>query len=269
VIEDKILERNSVRIEGIEMSSARRMVRLYKQAQRDLTIKLLMTPDNTYSKAKLEQALVEVDLMLRMLKERIRQEASASYDLVNEQAAEDAARELNALEKKFSGINNLVNVDAIIAAVEPESYLFNNYESSLDAYDAKMRSMFENALTQGLIQQKSWTQVVNDLESVTNQEEWTLARIVRTELHGLYGSSKLRGFQEIKTEYVPDLKKTLYHPMDARTGEDSLQLIKENLIVDLDQPFSYVFRGKKRVFMSPPERPNDRAILIPYRLSWK
>lgn len=269
MIEDKIFERNSVRLEGIEMSSARRMIKLYKQARKDLTIKLLMAQDNTYSQAKLEQAIREIDTMLIFLKERIRNEARDSYDLINEQAAEDSARELNALEKRFNGINNLVNVDAIVAAVEPETFLFNNYESSLDAYDAKMRSLFENQLAQGLIQQKSWTQVVSDLEMVVDQEEWVLARLVRTELHSLYGSSKLRGFQQIKTEYVPDLKKTLYHPLDARTGEDSLQLIKENLIVDLDKPFVYTFNGKKRVFMAPPERPNDRAILIPYRNSWQ
>lgn len=269
MIEDKIIERNSVRIEGIEMSAARRMIKLYKQAQKDLTVRMLMAPDNTYSKAKLEQALIEVDQMLRLLKARVRQEAQDTYDLVNEQAAEDAAKELNALEKKFSGINNLVNVDAIVSAVNPETFLFNNYESSLDAYDAKLRSLFENQLAQGLIQQKSWTQMVSDLEMVTNQEDWTLARIVRTELHSLYGSSKLRGFQEIKSEYVPDLKKTLYHPMDSRTGEDSIQVSKENLVVDLDKPFVYEYGGRKRVFMSPPDRPNDRSILIPYRNSWK
>jgi hypothetical protein len=135
----------------------------------------------------------------------------------------------------------------------------------VQSYNDGLRASFQSALTQSLIQQKSWSQAVYDLESVFDAEEWKLARIVRTELHGIYNVSKMRGFGTIKEDYIPDLKKTLYHPMDSRTGQDSIQLAKENLIVDIDKPFVFNYKGKTRVFMTPPDRPHDRAILIPYR----
>ena len=66
------------------------------------------------------------------------------------------------------------------------------------------------------------------------------------------------------------------HPIDNRTGDDSVQLASQNPVVDNDEPFRFTFRRatkngiveEKRVFMFPPDRPNDRAILVPFRESW-
>lgn len=269
----RILERNASRIEGIEMSQARRMLKLYKQARSELTFRLLTTPDNTFTEARLRSAMAQVEDMILILEKRAKDESRFGADMVREQGSEDSAREMNELEKKFSGVNPAINVDAVVASIDPDTFLFNNYQSSLDAYNANLRSGFERELSQALLQQKTWSQAVSDMEMVFNAEEWVLARIVRTELHGLYNTAKFRGFQSIQTDYFPDLKKTLYHPMDSRTGEDSIQAAGKNLIVDIDEPFKYSFKqGNKiivREFMTPPDRPNDRSIMIPYRSSWE
>jgi hypothetical protein len=269
----RILERNASRIEGIEMSQARRMLKLYKQARSELTFRLLTTPDNTFTEARLRSAMAQVEDMILILEKRAKEESRFGTDMVRDQGSEDSAREMNELEKKFSGVNPAINVDAVVASVDPDTFLFNNYQSSLDAYNANLRSGFERELSQALLQQKTWSQAVSDMEMVFNAEEWVLARIVRTELHGLYNTAKFRGFQSIQTDYFPDLKKTLYHPMDSRTGEDSIQAAGKNLIVDIDKPFKYSFKqGSKiivREFMTPPDRPNDRSIMIPYRSSWE
>lgn len=68
---------------------------------------------------------------------------------------------------------------------------------------------------------------------------------------------------------IPDLKKTLFHPMDNRTGKDSKRLSQNNPIVPINEPFIEYSTGKKLEYMAPPNRPNDRAILIPYRDEWK
>lgn len=56
--------------------------------------------------------------------------------------------------------------------------------------------------------------------------------------------------------------------MDARTGQDSVALAKRNPIIDIDKPFVQKFGKQEYVFMYPPNRPNDRAILVPYRASY-
>ena len=87
----------------------------------------------------------------------------------------------------------------------------------------------------------------------------------------------MKGMDKIKDDVLPDLKKALMHPIDSRTGQDSKQLAKENPVVDIDEPFVFTFvrRNKdgsvvedRREFMFPPDRPNDRAILVPFREEW-
>lgn len=99
-------------------------------------------------------------------------------------------------------------------------------------------------------------------------EEWKLTRIVRTEMHGMYNYSKMNGMSELQEQRLPDLMKTLMHPLDKRTGKDSKALAQENPIIPIDEPFKFKWNGKTRTFMAPPDRPNDRAILVPYRESW-
>lgn len=261
-----ILERNSNRIEGMEMNEARKLMKEFRRARDEIKAKLLFTPDNTFTEAKLKNALVQIEDGLRILKQKRKSLIQQSFSFFTEQGVEDGVREVNTFEKHFAGVRAPLPIDAIIDSTKPENLLFNNYESSLDNYSAGLRQKFQTALTQALLQNKSWSQAVYDLDGV--EDEWILARLVRTELHGIYGMSKVNSFSTIQEEYLPDLKKTLYHPMDSRTGDDSKEAAAAKLIVDVDEPFRYEYNGKLRIFMSPPDRPNDRSIVIPYRSAW-
>lgn len=263
-----ILEKNASRVEGMELRQAQRMLKQYRAAANDIKIRMMNTPDNTFSEAKLKTLLNEVNTTISLLKQRVSNDIQMGFNFMHEQGIEDGGNEINRFQKKFAGINNPLPIDAIIESTEPENLLINQFQSSVDAYDARVRSGIQTELTQGLIQGKSWMQVVNDLGGLFTSHEWELARIVRTELHNIYGQSKNNGFLTIRDNYLPDLKKTLYHPMDSRTSDDSLYLVKNPLIEDLDQPFRYKWKGQERVFMTPPDRPNDRSILIPYRGEW-
>lgn len=263
-----ILERHVSRLEGLEMSQARKVLKQYKIAKERLKAQLLMTPDNTFTEAKLESALIQIEAGIKQLQFQINPELRSGFSYLTEQGVEDSAREVNAMEKEFNGVNSILPVDTIIESTEPSNFLFNQFESSILTYGQALRGKFQSTLTQSLLQRKSWTQAVWDMEEVFNADEWILARIVRTELHNIYNVSKSNGFLQIRQDYLPDLKKTLYHPMDSRTGDDSKEAAALNLIVPIDEPFQYKYKDKIRTFMTPPDRPNDRAILIPYRESW-
>lgn len=261
-----ILERNADRLEGIQMNQARKLLKEYKKAKEEIRLQLLANSgDNVFTEAKLNNTLAQIEMMVAQLKAKIAGNLRDGYDYLSNQGVEDSVREVDAFDKYFGGGFGKLPYDEIIDSVDPNNYLFNQYESSVDAYNESLRNSFQSSLTQSLIQQKSWSQTVADMTGVFDLEEWKLARIVRSELHGIYNVSKMDGFLNIRDNYTPDLMKTLYHPMDARTGADSIQLAKENPIIPVDQPFVFEWKGKRRVFMTPPDRPNDRAILIPYR----
>jgi hypothetical protein len=267
-----ILERNSARLEGLELSQVRKLIKLYKEAKIALREQLLFSTSNTFTEAKLSVALEQITAGLKVLERRLNQELRFGFETLSEQGIEDSAKEINAFEKNFNGVANIVPINAILESTEPENFLFNQYQTSIDTYNQQLRGEFQRVLGQSLLQNKTWSQAVFDMEQVFDAQEWVLARIVRTELHQIYNAGKMRGFSTIQDDYFPDLKKTLYHPMDSRTGGDSMTAAAKNLIVDLDKPFVYTFiQGKKtitRTFQFPPDRPNDRAILIPYRESY-
>lgn len=264
----RILERNSNKIEALELREARRLARLYRKAREDIKLRLLSSSSNTFTEARLNTTLEQIDKMLVSLNTKIKQDAQLSFEDITEQGFEDSAREINKFEKHFNGVTSMVDVDTIIESLDSKNYLFNQYESSLESYSNYLRTSFQSTLTQSLIQKKTWTQAVSDMEMIFNGGEWRLARIVRTELHNIYNHSKMQGFEKIQQDYIPDMKKTLYHPMDSRTGGDSEAMAKQNLIVDINEPFVFKYNGKTYNFMFPPNRPNDRAILIPYRESY-
>jgi hypothetical protein len=264
-----ILERHVSRLEGLEMSQARKVLKQYKAARESLKAQMLMAPDNSFTEAKLKSALIQIEVGIKELQHRINPELVSGFEYLTEQGVEDSVREVNAFEKHFLGTSAPLPVDAIIESTEPENLLLNQFQASVEAYSAGLRGRFQNVLTQSLLQKKTWTQAVWDMEAVFNEEEWKLARIVRTELHNIYGISKMNGFLGIRDEYVPDLMKTLYHPMDGRTGQDSIEAASLKLIVPLEEPFRYKWKGRERVFMSPPDRPNDRSILVPYRTAYE
>jgi hypothetical protein len=263
-----ILERNHTKVEGIELKEARKLQKIYQRAKLELKMQLLSSTDNTFTEAKLKSALLQVEQILNHINYRLRNEARFGFDLMADSGIEDSVREVNAFEKHFRGVNSSIPFEEILESTKRENFLFNNYQTSIDSYSANLRAKFQSKLTQSLIQKKTWSQAVWDMEQVFNGEEWILARIVRTELHNIYNVSKMGGFLEVRDQYMPNLKKTLYHPMDSRTGDDSQKAARLKLIVDIDKPFQYSFKEEVRTFMAPPDRPNDRAILIPYRKEW-
>lgn len=264
-----ILERNSDKLEGLQMNSARKLLKEYKRAREELKAQMLMTPSGTFTEARLNATLVQLEASIAQIERQVNPLLRSFFDVITESGIEDSAKEVNAMEKLFMGASRPIDIDAVMETTDPSNFLFNQFESSISTYNEQLRNGFQQSLTQALLQQKSWSQAVWDMEQVFGQTEYILARIVRTELHGIYSGAKFNGMLNIRDNYLPDMMKTLYHPMDSRTGEDSKKAASMNLIVPLDEPFRYSFKGKERVFFLPPDRPNDRSILIPYRRSYE
>lgn len=95
-------------------------------------------------------------------------------------------------------------------------------------------------------------------KSITKAINETI-RLARTEAWKYANEERLAEF--IKKGYK---FKTTYPVKDNVTGEDSWFYYDVHQVKPLLEPFSYVWDGKDRVFMTPPDRPNDRNILIPY-----
>lgn len=274
-VED-LAEKHVERLTRLEQRDAEILIRRYKEIRRDLRDRLDRLPEQSFSAQQLRGVMVQVDLAIQSMNQSLVDRLFELAEDAAERGVDDLLEEIRKFDRHFTGAVVPINVDAAVIVSDANNLLVNKYESSLRAYGEDVRSTIAATLSQGVIEQVSSSVMVRRLSQFFEFEEFKLQRIARTELHGVYGLAKQRTLEDA-AEIRPDIKKALWHPMDSRTAADSKQLAKADPIVPVDEPFRFTFRRKRkdgtvvtedRVFMTPPDRPNDRAIMIPYREAW-
>lgn len=267
-----IVQTNIERLSTMEEKQAQKLLKSLREVRTELMSRLATIPEGTFSEQQLNVTLVQVQTAIDAINRKLKDEMFDAGTLFAERGVNDLVTEINRMNKKFSGSIIPLNLDAIMLATDTQNFLVNKYDASIDAYSADLRAQITGQLLNSLIArdttQRTVSQLVGSVGKFFAGEEWKLTRIARTEFHGAYNYSKINGMIEVRDETLPDLMKTLMHPMDKRTGEDSKALAQENPIIPIDEPFVQNYNGKKFIFMAPPNRPNDRAVLLPYRKVW-
>ena len=268
----ELIQSHIERVSNLEEQQQRKLIRVFKRVRQDLQDRLLTIPEGTFTEQQMQVTLVQVTAAIEAIKRDLKTGMVDASEILGLQGVKDLVREVTKFEKKFTGSIQPININAAIVATRAQTFLVNKYQASLDAYGEGLRAQITGEIAQSMITrdttQRTVSQLVGSVGKFFIGEEWKLNRIVRTELHNIYNFTKMMSMGDAKDQGLPDLKKSLMHPMDDRTGEDSKKLAKENPIVDIDEPFRFKFKGTERVFLFPPDRSNDRAILVPYRAEW-
>lgn len=258
-------------LEQLDSQTLRRLQPLLKQSVTDLRDQLDKFSTESYSYKQRTQSLRSVQNALHYIENSLEkgiEEAAYSYNYFAQKISQKEIKQLGLVTPQ---------IDQDLVSMEKNEFLINNAKESLRIYNSDIRSRVSEALTQGVLQKRTGFEVTGRLSKFMKIKTYRVERIVRTELHKIFNSSKMLAYSQFKNENFPDMKKALYHPMDHRTGDDSKQLAKLGPIVDIDKPFVFVYkrtlksgavRKDKRVFMVPPDRPNDRAAMVPYRPEW-
>lgn len=256
------------KIRGLEDSEAKRLIRRYRDVRQDLRDRLDTLKGDTFSAQHLRGVLVQVDGAIAAMGDGLKDGMNESADKAATTGLDHLMEELNKYNKRFTGAVVPINVDAVAIATDTKNFLFNQYDVSIDSYSELIRQRLAQGITQAAIEEISLSELTRRLGQFLQGEEWRLEMIARTELHNVYNLGKLNGMRGIAESDIPDLKKTLIHPIDKRTGRDSIYAKNLDLVVPINEPFEYTWKGQVRRYMVPPDRPNDRSILIPYREAW-
>jgi hypothetical protein len=135
----------------------------------------------------------------------------------------------------------------------------------LERYGVETIGHFETEMRKGLIAQKSWSEMESDL--IDNSPflqgkpgHWA-KRIVRTEIMGAYARSSWETIREVDDQ-LGDMVKILVATFDDRTGSDSYAVHGQ-----CRRP-EEAFQSWFGFYQHPPNRPNDREIVVPHRISW-
>ena len=271
LVED-VIQRNIEKVSGLEESQQRKLLRAFRGIRQELTDRLLIVPEGTFTEQQLNVTLVQVQSAIEAIKRELKGTMAESSEILGLRGIRDLVGEVGRFQNKFEGSVQQLNIDTILIATDAKNFLINKHDASLDAYAADLRASITGQIVNSLAirdtNQRTVAKLRSDIGRFFLGEEWKLNRIVRTEMHNIYNFAKLKGLQRVQEQTLPDLQKSLMHPLDARTGQDSKILAAANPVVDIDQPFRFTFKGKERIFMFPPDRPNDRSILVPFRKVW-
>src|SRR6185312_5950214 len=158
------------------------------------------------------------------------------------------------LDRKDNKFPRAINSIVLISKV------FNKLELELDKILYGVSTITEDSI----INPENKEFLVNQLdklEELTNKcfdkAKNEAIRIVRTESWRYVNERRLEEFLKKGYKY-----KTTYPVKDDRTGDDSWFYYDIRQVKPVHEPFSYVWEGVTRTFMTPPDRPNDRNILI-------
>jgi hypothetical protein len=156
-------------------------------------------------------------------------------------------------------------------------------KTSMAKYGASMVGKLEGALAQTLVQGESGFQAIDRLTNVMGGEWWRAERIVRTEQSWAYNATAMDGVADA-TKTFPDMMMrwcelvadVTLAPYDKRVGDDSIamhgQLAKAGSMFQMPSvapaglKISPSLLGKS--WANPPNRPNDRSVIQPWRPGW-
>ncbi len=262
IVEDHINE-----VLGLEKSESKRIMSSYNEVKKDLIDRLSRYPRGSFTAQHLRGTLAQVEGAIDAMNSQLSGETLAGSKKAAILGVDGLLTQMKEFDEKFTGAVTPINLNAALVASDTANLLVSKYKTNLDAYGANLYKEISNGLFTAAIGETTQDEVVGRLASHFSGEEWRLERIVRTELHNVVNLGKLRGMEEM-SEDVPDLLKTLMHPMDARTGKDSMYAAKLKLVAKIEEEFEYTWMKQTRKFMTPPDRPNDRSIIVPYRKEW-
>lgn len=273
----------------VQKMGSRNLRRVLSRSEADLVERLsTMRPTSTFTRATLETTLTHVRAVLADLRTNIKTTIVDGAKPAAEYATQGTIDYLNSMEESFSGIATqpLALDEAAMfeqSVVGARSSILRRLGSSgtgapgapgeavaakqgiLDRYGLNVIGDFEQTLTQGVLQRKSWAEMKVDLLGqspfLQGKPAFWADRIVRTEMMGAYNRASWESNREADDQ-LGDMVKILSATFDDRTGSDSFAVHGQVRLPD------EAFESWFGLYQHPPNRPNDREIVVPHRISW-
>ncbi len=270
----------------IDLRGVGRFRRVYRQARVELETRLAALEaagrGATFTAHQMRLVLAQTMMATGKVQAGIAANLESNSRLATTTAGRHLVGMVDSLSKRFGRVTPVIPATEVAAiggmleGVDP--MLLRRYRVSAATYGPQAISDVQKGLTQSIIQRETVDQAVNRIRGASGlfqRQAWRAERIVRTEMSYTYGVGKQRSMERLR-QTVPEvgkMQKRLVATFDSRTGDDSKELNGQT--VDVDQPFVWVVKdskgrptGKVVHYMQPPNRPNDREIVIPWVKGW-
>lgn len=230
----------------------------------------------SFTAQQLRVAMGQVGLVLHQLGFTLKDLAQDAAFSASDPAVAGVIHYMQEAEKKFSGVTERLPLkDAILferARSGVRSSVLHRLEGDpkkgpgiLQRYGDAVVEKFESHLQQRLLARTPWADVRNGLIAdspfLQQAPAFWAERIVRTE--AMNGSNRaIWETNKAADEQLGDVVKILSATFDTRTGADSVAVHGQ-----IRRP-EEAFQWWEGLYQHPPNRPNDREVVVTHRLSW-
>lgn len=257
-------------------------VKMLERAQRELDARLARVTgggagDDSFSAAQLRNALVQIRVVLRDIRPAMKEQVLTAGELASSKAAEDAVAYMQQAQRRYYGVAAKIPFkEATLfdrAVTGTRASILQRLEDDpkrgpgiLSRYGDSVVERFEKRLQQRFIQGKPWAEVRADLIAdspfLKEAPAYWAERIVRTEIMGAHNTANHQAIEAVNDEVAGVMLKILAATFDDRTASDSYAV--HGQIRRPSEPFDDWYHS----YMHPPNRPNDREVVVPHSIEW-
>lgn len=260
---------------------------LYDRMLEDVTRRIRATPAGTFTHQQLTGLLAQVKLGLARLQAPLRDAVEGGATEVGVHAARTLLQDAAKLERHFSGaVISLPLLESVRlrGLVDGQvSSLMRVHATSMARFGTQLVGRMEEELGASLSLGETHAQAIDRIMNTGDLQWWRAERLVRTEYAFAAGRSARAAADEQAEELDGDMwSRWTEHvsdegmPLDDRVGVDSEAM--HGQVAPPGEPFTQPPTNRQgdevgdslvgREWLSPPNRPNDRAVLVPWRASW-
>ncbi len=257
------------RVERLSARGKRQLVRQLVALEDELRARLEQLQrtgrGETWTAADTEATLVQVRELLGRQGEAFRGLLEANAATARRLGVENTVGVLRHFEGKTAGPIRPLALDVALAAGSP---LLARHEASVARYGARAIGRIAGVIQRGIWVGETFSEMTDRLTGKRGapgalvQSAGDAARIIRTESMAAYNTGADEEIRAQKGARFHDLARKCVETFDARTAADSR--VAHGEVREVGEPF---FDGK-HTYLTPPGRPNDRAVVIPWRRVW-
>lgn len=267
----------------IEVRGVGRLKKIYADARAELEDKLRALKaagrGDTFQAHHLEAILAQVTDAVSGMTSKLTEHLERTGREAGTMAPRHLAHMIGEVEEHLGGMTPIIQATqvAVVRGAFPSvaSSLLQHHRESARRYGPQAVTAIREGLASSLVQGEKLDEAVDRVSGTSGLfvgQRWRAERIVRTETSYSYGVTNQRAMEQMRPA-VPKMMKRLVTTFDVRTGDDSEELNGQT--VPVDQPFRWEVRnsrgektGKVVLYMQPPNRPNDREVVIPWLPGW-
>lgn len=253
----------------------------------------LKVDDESFSAVHLRKIMKQVEIVSWQLTTQMAEGLDDSVEDISSAVQEMLLQDLEAGAQEFAGLDlgtlgidessvldatsygaraSIVReqLEAEKTGVKPPGVLTRYGQNTIDEFERVLRQ----SMITGASAEEGRDALIEQSPFLAGKPAWWADRLFRTESMGAFNRAAWEGMRDLHDQMTEDsddpdnegLIKILSATFDERTGWDSYQV--HGQVRRLEEPFQWNTENGPQFYMTPPNRPNDREVVVQWSMKW-